>query len=92
MLRAFYSALEAFMVCFFLPFFPSLVMIVMMTVVSFILFFDYVIVEGDVSRQDPHAVSRDRDERVRQTGASLHEESASRGDETMKNEDRMYDK
>ena len=89
MLRAFYSVLEAFMVCFFLPFFPSLVM---MTVVSFVLFFHHVIVEGDVSRQDPHAVARDRDERVRQTGASLHEESASRGDETMKTEDRMYDK
>lgn len=67
-------------------------MIVMMNFVSFVLFFDRVIVEGDISRQNHHAVARDRDERERQTGASLHEESASRGDETMKTEDRMYDK
>ena len=49
-------------------------------------------VEGDVSRPSHHAVARDRDERERRTGAALHEEPASLGDERTKTEDRVYDK
>jgi len=49
-------------------------------------------VEGDASQPNHHTVTRDRDERERRTGASLHEEPASRGDERMKTEDRTCDK
>lgn len=45
-------------------------------------------VEGDVSRPNNYPVTRDRDERERRTGESLHEEPASRGNESMKTEDR----
>jgi hypothetical protein len=94
MLRTFCSVLETFLVRFFLSF-PLLF--------ScddcdddrrffLVLFFDRVIVEGDVSRPNHHAVARDLDGRERWTGASLHEESVSRGDETMKTEDRVFDK
>jgi hypothetical protein len=88
MLRTFYSVPEAFLVRFFLSL-SSLVMIVTMTVVSFVPFFDRIIVEGDASRPN-HQVARDRDERERRTGTSLHEESASRGD--VKTKDRISDK
>jgi hypothetical protein len=64
----------------------------MMTLVSFLLFFDRIIVEEDVPQPNHHAVARDRHERERRTGASLHEEPASRGDERMKTEDRICDK
>jgi hypothetical protein len=52
-------------------------------------FFDRIIVEGNVSRPNHHAVTRDRDERERRTREPLHEEPASRGDERMKTGDRM---
>jgi len=50
------------------------------------------IVEGDVSRPNHHAVARDWDERERRTGMSWHEEPASRGDERMNTEDRTWEK
>lgn len=58
---------------------------------SFVLFFDRIIVDEDVS-PNHHAIARDRGERERWTGTSLHEEPESRGDERMKTEDRICDK
>ena len=91
MLRTFCSVPEAFPVRYFLSLLYPLVMIVTVTIVSFVPFFDRIIVEGDASRPNHHVVARDRDERERR-GASLHEEPASRGDERMKTEDRISDK
>jgi hypothetical protein len=93
MLRTFCSVLEASLVRFFLSF--SLLFSCdgcdddRRLFCPFVLFFDHIIVEGDVSQPNHHAVAGDRDERERRTGESLHEEPASRGDERMKNEDRM---
>lgn len=92
MLKTFCSVPEAFPVRFFLSLLSPLVMIVTVTVVSFVPFFDRITVEGDASRPNHHVVARDRDERERRIGASLHEEPASRGDERMKTEDRISDK
>ena len=91
MLRTFCSVPEAFLVRFFLSLLSSLVMIVTMAVVIFVPFFDLIIVGGDASRPN-HQVARDRDERERRTGTSLHDEPTSRGDERMKTEDRISEK